>query len=69
MDGRRLAGAVRAEEAVDLAGRDSQVDPGDRLDVLELPPEPDRLDSLVAPAHSYEPTDATLASARDPRYT
>ena len=53
VDGRRLAGAVRAEEPVDLPGQDPKVDPRDRLHILELPPEPDRLDSLVAPAHSH----------------
>src|SRR5207253_10647353 len=51
VDGRRFPGTVRAEEAVDLAGQDPQIDPRHRFDVLELPPEPDRLDSLIAPAH------------------
>jgi hypothetical protein len=35
VDRRRLPGAVRAEEAVDLARLDPQVDALDRLDVLE----------------------------------
>jgi hypothetical protein len=39
VDRRRLPGAVRAEETVDLARLDAQVDPLDRLDVLELPDE------------------------------
>ena len=42
---RRLAGAVRAEKAVDLARLDPQVDPVDRPDVLELPDEALDLDS------------------------
>ena len=45
--GRRLAGAVRAEEAVDLAGRDGEVDPVDRAHVLELADEPLDLDPVV----------------------
>jgi hypothetical protein len=46
--GGRLAGAVRAEEAVDLAGRDRQVDPVDRADpALELANQPFRLDPVV----------------------
>ena len=43
--GRRLAGAVRAEEAVDLARRDGEVDAVDRARaLLELPDEALRLD-------------------------
>ena len=43
--GRRLPSPVRPEEAVDLAGRDLEIDAGDRLDgALELPLEPDGLD-------------------------
>ena len=36
LDRRRLAGAVRAEQAEDLAGRDVEVDPVDRPDVAVL---------------------------------
>jgi hypothetical protein len=36
VDRRRLSGAVRAQEAVDLARLDAQVDAVDRFDVLEL---------------------------------
>ena len=44
---RRLAGAVRAEEAVDLSGRDTEVDPVDSARaVLELPDELARLDRV-----------------------
>ncbi len=34
LDRRRLAGAVRAEQAEDLAGRDLEVDPAHRLDAV-----------------------------------
>ena len=34
LDGRRLAGAVRAEQAEDLAGSDLEVDPAHRLDAV-----------------------------------
>ena len=44
---RRLAGAVRPEEAVDLTGLDAKVDPVDRADVaLERADEPLGLDSV-----------------------
>ena len=47
VDGRRLAGPVRAEEAVDLAGRDGEVDPVDRARaLLVLADEPSDLDSI-----------------------
>ena len=42
-----LPGAVRAEEAVDLAGRDVQVDPVDRAHVLELADEALDLDAVL----------------------
>jgi len=42
---RRLAGAVRAEKAVDLTGLDVQIDPVDRPNVLELAYEGLDLDS------------------------
>jgi hypothetical protein len=48
VDGGRLAGAVGAEEAVDLTGLDSQVDAGDRSrTVLELAFEALDLDAVV----------------------
>ena len=34
LDRRRLAGAVRAEQPEDLAGRDLEVDPAHRLDAV-----------------------------------
>ncbi len=55
VDGGRLAGPVRAEEAVDLAGGDPQVDSVDCEHVLELPDEPLDLDSLALPRHIEEP--------------
>jgi hypothetical protein len=64
--GRRLPGAVRAEEAVDLAGGDLDVDAGDGLQAaLELALEPDRLyrrrhrrGSLLRPHRRNFPTAA-----------
>ena len=48
VDGGRLAGAVGAEEAVDLARRDGQVDPVDRpRPLLELLDQPLDLDPVV----------------------
>jgi hypothetical protein len=48
--GRRLAGAVGTEEAVDLAGRDLEIDPVDGLQAaLELALQPDDLDRGDAP--------------------
>ena len=44
---RRLAGAVAAQQADDLAGRDVEVDPAKRPDAAE-----GLLDSLVADQHS-----------------
>ena len=76
MDGRRLAGAVRPEEAVDLAGLDVQVDPVDRPDVLELANEALDLDSVPAIAltlarwrHIGEPIDRGLATGPAASYT
>ena len=52
MDGGRLAGAVGAEEAVDLARGDREVDPVDRpRPLLELPHEALDLDPVVARMH------------------
>ena len=48
--GRRLAGAVRAEEAVDLAVLDGELDPVDGpRPLLELPDEPVDLDCVLGP--------------------
>src|SRR6266542_6833048 len=48
---RRLAGAVRTEEAIDLSGIDAQVDAVDRArSLLELAHEVMRLDAVVAGA-------------------
>ena len=62
--GRRLAGAVRSQEAVDLAFGDDEVDPVHGADVLEVADEPLRLDAV-----RHLPTLATscvvLASGRD----
>src|SRR2546430_12645931 len=53
----RLTGAVRAEEAVDLARRDVQVDAGDRDDsALELADESFRLDAVGHASRSEEHT-------------
>src|SRR5204863_8095970 len=47
--GRRLAGSVRAEEAVDLARGDGKIDPvHGAWPVLELPDEVGRLDRVIA---------------------
>jgi hypothetical protein len=54
VDGRRLAGAVRAEEAVDRAGRDLEVDSGDGADAaLEFADEAARLDPVSVSAFSH----------------
>ena len=56
VDGGRLAGAVGAEEAVDLAGSNLEVDPVDRLDAaLELADEAVRLDPVVASGPGRSP--------------
>ena len=53
MHGRRLAGAVRAEEAVDLAGGDVQVDAVDGARaLLELPDQPPGLDCALVAVHA-----------------
>ena len=73
VDGRRLAGAVRAEEPIDLPGHDPQVDPRDRLDVLERAPEPYRPRFLSRRSRltSTEPTCGTPAmpgTVNEPRF-
>ena len=62
-DGGRLAGAVRPEEAVDLAGLDVEVDPVDRArPLLELPDETLDLDAVrpLAPPHPTRAPDALV---------
>src|SRR5262249_48410762 len=49
--GRRLAGAVRPEEAVDLAGLDTQVDPVDGANILELTDQALDLDPVARRRH------------------
>ena len=65
---RRLPGPVRAQEAVDLAGRDRQVDPVDRPDRLEGPDQALDLDP-VAFRPTYRRTYRETPRRPGPRYT
>ena len=68
VDGRRLAGAVRAEEAVDLARLDQEVDAVDGEDVLEPAHEAFDLDPL-APRRHIEESTRSPTRRRETRYT